>query len=294
MDKSSKKPEPTPEPTQLTYGDETPSQYVNLYRPGHDAPKCEGRKPPALFLVHGGYWKGRYNLRADNAAHASIRGALLACGVAVADVEYRRDDDEDEHGRACGFPHANRDVLRAYVALVKTLPRDAPVVMCGHSAGATLVLWLCAQFQRRPVPPALRGVMPPCHVVALAPVADLALAARLCVSDDGDAVQKYMHGTPHSLPREYADACPTMLVPLLARVPLAVFHGARDYDVPRKVVSSFVDTLREYRHIHCITDVPLVFKSLPDTDHYDIVQASSTAWKVILSDILSHLDITTP
>ena len=133
------------------------SQYLHI-----SIPPGELRNAPVAFLVHGGFWKQKWTV--DNTCMASITPDLVADGFAVAEVEYRR--REDDGG---GWPGSNEDVLAALnylptLAAENEFPLDlSRVVLIGHSAGGTLVLWVAAHADK--VLPAL--------VVAVAPIADL-------------------------------------------------------------------------------------------------------------------------
>jgi acetyl esterase/lipase len=70
-----------PEPNaHLAYG-AAPSQYVELFEPSGSGPF------PVVFLVHGGCWKKVYG---GIAQMRNLAGALVAQGIAVWNVEYRR------------------------------------------------------------------------------------------------------------------------------------------------------------------------------------------------------------
>jgi acetyl esterase/lipase len=89
---------------------------------------------------------------------------LVADGFVVAEVEYRRRDDEGG-----GWPGSNEDVLAA-LNFLPSISDDiglqfdlSKVILIGHSAGGTMVLWAAAHAEQ--ILPAL--------VVAVAPIADL-------------------------------------------------------------------------------------------------------------------------
>lgn len=158
------------------------------------------------MIYHGGYWKQQWTV--DNTPIASIVPDLLAQGFGVVEVEYRRRDDEGG-----GWPGTNQDVLLA----LNTLPEVAPdecatldlgnVTLIGHSAGGCLALWLAAQELNV-------GLS---LVVAVAPVCDLNEAYHLRVSDEGDAIERYMKCTPDNDEglAQYALASPAELIPLI-------------------------------------------------------------------------------
>jgi pimeloyl-ACP methyl ester carboxylesterase len=107
------------------------------------------RRPVAL-VIHGGFWKPRYDASLMDAVCADLR----ARGWDAVNVEYRRGE---------GWPAMRDDILAAYDAA----PAEAVI---GHSAGGQLAVWLAAQ---RP----LRAA------VSQAGVLDLVRAAELRLSD---------------------------------------------------------------------------------------------------------------
>lgn len=156
------------------------------------------------MLYHGGYWKQQWTV--DNTPITSVVPDLLSKGFGVVEVEYRRRDDEGG-----GWPGTNEDALLALNALQAVAPRECAsldlgnVTLIGHSAGGCLVLWLAAQELQ------VRLAL----VVAVAPVCDLNEGYFLKVSDEGDAVERYMKCTPETDEglAQYADASPAELIP---------------------------------------------------------------------------------
>lgn len=154
-----------------------------------------------VALLHGGFWRERYDRR-----HLSPLAAHLAgLGYAVASLEYRR------VGGGGGHPETFHDVARALAAV-------RPAVVVGHSAGGQLALWAAACGAAR-------------RVVALAPVADLARAVELSTGDG--AVDALFHGDRSALP-----GCdPGSLLP--TGVPTTVIHGSADSVVPLELSQRF-------------------------------------------------------
>jgi acetyl esterase/lipase len=163
------------------------------------------RQVPVAALYHGGYWKQQWTI--DNTPITSIVPDLLKLGFAVVEVEYRRRDDEGG-----GWPGTNNDAMLALNSLPDVAPDECAtldltnVTLIGHSAGGCLVLWLAAQELL-----AVRLAL----VVAVAPVCDLNEAYHLRLSDEGDAVERYMKCTPETEEglAHYAKASPAELVP---------------------------------------------------------------------------------
>ncbi|MGY5130463.1 alpha/beta hydrolase family protein [Streptomyces nigrescens] len=199
----------------MAYGPH-PDQLVDVYAPrAGDGGRAEVRGP-LVVLLHGGFWRAAYDRR-----HLSPLAAELAGqGMPVALAEYRR------VGAGGGAPQTFEDVAAAigaaHAALAKTAA-DPAVVLVGHSAGGHLALLAAA----RPGTPVTR-------VLAVSPVADLARAHELGLSDG--AVAELLGAGP-GLPGRLAAADPARHPP--AGVPVTILHGTDDPDVP-------VDLSRRY------------------------------------------------
>jgi acetyl esterase/lipase len=156
---------------------------------------------PTIALLHGGYWRARYDLTLME----PLTTDLVGRGWTVANIEYRRIGDDGG-----GAPGTFDDVVAAL-----TLIRPSAVI--GHSAGGHLALWAAP---RVPEPPA---------VVALAPVPDLRQAHALRLSDD--AVSELLHGDLSDI--DHWSAPPP-------RSRTLVVHGTADEDVPIETSREFV------------------------------------------------------
>jgi acetyl esterase/lipase len=188
-------PQPPPDRT-VRYGSAA-SQVVDLYGPG------EGR--PRVTVLHGGYWRQQY----DRTHLASFAASLAADGFAVELVEYRR------VGGGGGWPRTAQDVDAALTRL-----GGPPRILLGHSAGGQLALWAASVRERAATS----------RVVAVAPVADLARAHELRLSDG--AVGAFLGGDDAdeaAVAAHLPDADPMRLMP---RVPVELVHGTADESVP--------------------------------------------------------------
>jgi len=236
------RPAPPPDRT-LRYGPD-PEQVVDV----------RGTAGPVLIFIHGGFWRAEY----DRGHTGPLAADLAARGWRVATIEYRRTGQPGG-----GWPGTCEDVVAAVEAVRREYPATEGVgapVIAGHSAGGHLALWYSSHFADR-----IRAV------VALAPVADLALAHRLRL-DDG-AVDEFLGGGPEQQPQRYASADPTRLTP--PTVPVTVLHGDRDQQVPMSISCSYVASVRAVGG-----SVDLV--ELPDTEHFDLIDPLSSAWPVVL------------
>lgn len=186
---------------------------------------------PTVVLVHGGYWRRRYDRRLEHAVAAD----LAARGLLVWNLEYAPSDQP--------WPRTLTDVALGYDALAtgrfagRVDPRR--VVVAGHSAGGHLALWLASRHRLPagspgaldPAPAAPRPVLAaprPVLAVAQAPVADLADGSRRGLG--GGAVDALLGGTPDQVPDRYRAADPVALLPTGVRTVLV--HGEDDDVVP--------------------------------------------------------------
>jgi acetyl esterase/lipase len=205
-------------PRTYRYADGGP-QVCDLYLPG---------VPPrgVVVLVHGGYWRARY----DRTLQEPVARDLWTRGWAVWNIDYRG-VGEGENGGG-GWPRTYQDVAAAADLLVPAAA-DAgldlaalaaarrPCAVVGHSAGGAMALWLAG----RRTPGALRLDA----VVAQGAVCDLRVAARRRFGDG--AVLDLMGGAgPDEAPDAYAAADPSARLPLGAAILLVT--GDRDEAVP--------------------------------------------------------------
>ena len=250
------------------------TQFLRL----HAAPQVEGGLVHGTVVVlHGGYWKNRFGLDDEygNAGTKSLGPFFLARGFSVVEVEYRRRD----HAGG-GWPGTNQDVLTAIhylcrlseevlesddsllLAAKKSL-RPEKLVLLGHSAGGCLAIWAGHHLHAT-------GIRP--LVVAAAPVADLIRGHELRVSDEGDAVERYMKQKPVGPGlEEYQQASPAALLPVT--FPLCVIYGEKDSDVPPKLVRAYAQEALRRSKAELVSIL-----AIPTADHFDIVNAKTEVW----------------
>ncbi|MER6712716.1 alpha/beta hydrolase [Streptomyces sp. NPDC000877] len=253
------------------YGDH-PDQVIDFYAPrGQGGP---GGPAPVVLVLHGGAWRAPYDRR-----HVSPFADFLARrGFAVASAEYRRGGGDDPvAGR---WPDTFDDVaaaLDALPALVRELlPQADPrrTVLTGHSAGGHLALWGAARHVlpadspwRAGGPAALRGV------VALAPIADLAVADKLDVC--GGAVRQLLGGDEHFAERQpYAD--PALLLP--TGIATTLVQGRADVVVPQAVAESYADAAAKAGEMVGVT-------LLEDVGHFPLIDPAADACAVVAEEI---------
>jgi acetyl esterase/lipase len=227
----------------IAYGPD-PNQFGHLRLPaGDDA-------PPLVIVIHGGFWRSRFDL-----SHMEPLATRLAEeGLATWSLEYRRTGQPGG-----GWPGTLDDVV-AGAAYRIHLPVDATrAVAIGYSAGGHLALSLAARD------PSLKGA------ISLAGAVDLDLAWELRLSDG--VVGDFLGGVPEDFP----DASPARLP---VSVPQRLIHGDRDESVPIEVSRSYLN-----RKQH--EDVQL--RELPGLTHSDLVDPASAAWPVVRQTILDLL-----
>jgi acetyl esterase/lipase len=207
--------EPVPPERTVAYG-EHPSQVVDFYGVGAPGPR--------ITVLHGGFWREAY----DRTHLSAFAAELAELGMAVELVEYRR------VGGGGGWPATAQDVVAALDLL------GPPDVLVGHSAGGQLALWAAAGPDGpaspdgpAPLPGRDRAAD---RVVAVAPVADLARAHQLRLSDG--AVSAFLGGGGggggpdggEALVRSRLPEADPMRLP--PRVPVEILHGTADDVVP--------------------------------------------------------------
>jgi acetyl esterase/lipase len=182
-----------------------PSQVADLHAP------AAGAGWPVAVVLHGGFWRERY----DRTLMEALCADLAESGWAAWNLEYRR------VGGRGGWPATFDDVAAGidHLAAVPAPLDLARVVAIGHSAGGHLALW--AASRDRPGV-GLTGA------VGQAAVSDLAAVARLGLSNG--AAEALLGGSPDQVPDRYAAASPAQRLPL--GVPLLLVHGACDDTVP--------------------------------------------------------------
>ncbi|MGK5696413.1 alpha/beta hydrolase [Streptomyces sp. URMC 128] len=253
------------------YGDH-PDQVIDFYAPrGQAGP---GGPAPVVLVLHGGAWRAPYDRR-----HISPFAAFLARrGFAVASAEYRRGGGDDSvAGR---WPDTFDDVaaaLDALPALVRELlPQADPrrTVLTGHSAGGHLALWSASRHVLPAGSPwhsdssaTLRGV------VALAPIADFAVADKLDVC--GGAVGQLLGGDEHFAERQpYAD--PALLLP--TGIATTLVQGRTDLEVPQAVAESYADAAAKAGEMVGVT-------LLEDVGHFPLIDPAADACAVVVEEL---------
>jgi acetyl esterase/lipase len=189
-------------------------------------PEAAGPRP-TVMLVHGGFWRPRY----DRSLEDAIAEDLCRRGYLCWNIDYAAADHQ--------WPMTLTDVAAGYDHLLTSDRVDGDrIAVVGHSAGGHLALWLASRH-RLPddAPGAPGGTVPrPKLCVAQGAVAALAIAARQGLG--GGAVQELLGGGPDDVPERYAVADPLTLLPTGVRTVL--IHGGDDDDVPPSQAHRYV------------------------------------------------------
>ncbi|PZG96597.1 alpha/beta hydrolase [Streptomyces sp. NTH33] len=262
------------------YGDH-PDQVVDFYAP-RGAPDSPAPSSPAPLVVvlHGGAWRSPYDRR-----HITPFADFLARrGFAVANVEYRRGGTAPAAGGeapvAGRWPDTFDDVAAALDALPALVRQALPqadirrTVITGHSAGGHLALWAAARHVlpadapwRTDGPAPLRGV------VALAPIADFAVAEKLDVC--GGAARQLLGGEEGFMERRpYAD--PALLLP--TGIATTLVQGRGDLVVPQAVAESYTEAAAKAGELVGLT-------LLEEVGHFPLIDPAADACAVVAEEI---------
>jgi len=256
-----------PADTRIPYGDIT-HQFGDLR-----LPRGEG-KHPVVVMIHGGFWRARYDL--EHVGH--LCADLTRRGYATWSLEYRRVGHPDG-----GWTGTFEDVARG-TDYLRTLAHRYPldlkrVVLMGHSAGGHLALWLAGRgrikaseplYSRTPL--ASRGV------VSLAGVVDLARAQALHLGDG--IVESLLGGTPTQVPERYRLGSPSALLPL--GVKQVLLHGTADSTVP-------VELSETYQARATALGDNAKFVRLENADHFELIDPRSREWTQVVEAVGSFM-----
>lgn len=198
---------------------------------------------PALVVVHGGSW--RNGDKGAGAIDPTAASRIFAGrGITVYDIQYRLAPDTT-------FPGQLEDVLCALGHIRAHAPADGVdperVAILGRSAGAHLALLAAYRAGRTVVPD---GCGPPARVrgvISLYGPTDLATAYRVPAVPDliggTAAIERFMGGTPDTLPERYALASPQSALDRPVP-PTLLIHGQADQVVKPFHSESLAEALR--------------------------------------------------
>jgi acetyl esterase/lipase len=185
---------------------------------------------PAVVLVHGGFWRKRYDRHLEDAVAAD----LAERGFVVWNIDYRSSTEP--------WPATLSDVAAAYDQIVigRHARRIDPsrIAVVGHSAGGQLAAWLASRH-RLPAgtPGSQPGTPRPALCVPQAGVVAMTAAARERLG--AGAPQALLGGAPEQVPDRYRVADPVNLLPTGVRTVL--LHCAGDDTVPLSQSETYLE-----------------------------------------------------
>ena len=236
-------------------------QVGDLRMPGN-----EFRSVPVIALLHGGFWRERWER--DTMEPLAID--LARRGYATWNLEYRRVGP-------CGggWPQTCEDVaagIEFLAEVAREYPIDAGrVAVIGHSVGGQLALWVAKQSGTGSTS------APVSLSVSLAGIPDLVEAARRGLGDTGNATADFMGGRPDEIPSAYAEASPLARLPL--GVPQIIVQGRQDN------IADLVDLNYSYVRAALSAGDDVTLIDLANADHFDLIDAKSSAWAEVVQEV---------
>ena len=239
------------QPRTVRYGAD-PSQFAELWLPS-------GTPRGVVVVIHGGFWRARYDLDLGRPLAAS----LVAHGRAAWNIEYRR------VGNGGGSPETLDDVASAIDALADQDLELSRVITVGHSAGGHLATWAASRGRdpRWPVRVAVTGVVSQAGVLDLRSAYDEHL---------GDGAVEAFLGHPPGLEDDPVD--PIRQVPL--DVAVHCVHATGDDTVPVSQSRAYVAAAAAAGAAAELTEV--------EGDHFVVIDPASGVWRRTL-EILERL-----
>ena len=241
-------PPPPDADARVPYGPE-PLQFGDLRLP---EPAQGTAHHPLVVVIHGGAWQAIYNL--THAGHLCVD--LAENGFATWNIEYRRIGDPGG-----GWPGTGDDVLRALdhvTVLARSYPLDLKrVLLLGHSAGGHLAVWSSLHTD---VP--LRGV------ISLAGVVDM--HAHAASGDDHGLITRLLGGSANELPELWRTTSPRQNLSWPVRTVLIC--GTADIHWQQNEATAAAARA---------VGGDVEFLSLPDADHFELVDPVAKEWTTV-------------
>jgi acetyl esterase/lipase len=232
-------------PRTVRYGADR-SQFAELSLPA-------GTPKGTVVVIHGGFWRARYDL----ALGRPLAASLVEHGWAAWNIEYRR------AGNGGGSPETMDDVAAAVDALADLDVPLGRVTTVGHSAGGHLATWAASRGRhpRWPERVAVTGVISQAGVLDLRAAYDEHL---------GDGAVEAFLGHPPGPGDDAVD--PARQIPL--DVPVHCVHTLADDTVPVSQSRAYVAAATAAGARAELTEL--------DGDHFVVIDAESEAWRLTL------------
>jgi dipeptidyl aminopeptidase/acylaminoacyl peptidase len=238
----------------LSYGSD-PHQFGELSLPQ------TGEEHPVAVVIHGGFWRAKYNLEYIR----PLCDALVQAGIATWSLEYRRLGNPGG-----GWPGTFDDISAGVAYLTSIAPMSHldldRVITIGHSAGGHLALWVSGRNKL------IAGA------ISLAGVVDLRRAWELQLSNT--VVADLLGGGPEEVPERYDFASPIEQLPI--GIPQRLFHGTADANIPLEISDRYVHTAQlrgdEARLI-----------TLEGANHFDVVDPRTKEFALVRESAIDLL-----
>ncbi len=250
----------------LNYG-EDPSQFVEYFDGVNTKERASTPCQKVAVLIHGGFWRGTYDLALMNEL-----GIFLASSVdAVYNAEYRR------LSGGGGWPTTFDDVVAAIYSIINDVRNRyqtiAPlqIFLVGHSAGGHLSALAASYFTSQMIDQISF------YGISLGGVLDLEIGFSERIGDGVVAEFLGLRSAPSS--DLLMDASPKHR--LNGGEHLLVVTGGRDNVVPTSIANSFIQRAKEL-------EADLAFADFPSEDHMDLISTTSNSIALVVDYIKSR------
>lgn len=249
----------------LSYG-KHPSQFGVLRLPESNS------KNILVMSVHGGFWRSKYDLKEN----APLVTDLTERGYITWNIEYRRTGEQG--GGGLGTMNDALDAFNYLEKIKKKFKLEiSKVILIGHSAGAQICTWLAHHLEHSTSYASNDGILSIEKIISLAGVMDLEKMYEIHMEKNIiSPVLSFVGGNPDKVPELYQALSPISLFPL--SIKHILLHGEIDQYVP-------VELSKNYYHRALSKNLNVQLITLPDVNHFNLVDPNDEAWKSVL-DIL--------